>query len=56
MIIRLRTEMFDVKDNMRGKYKGDSVNCDACDTMRVVFGEIRNNYVKGHFFLCISQI
>jgi hypothetical protein len=31
MIFRLRTEMIDVKDNMRNRYKKTSVNCDACD-------------------------
>ena len=31
-IFRLRTEMIDVKDNMRGKYKGDGENCEACDS------------------------
>ena len=31
MIFRIRTEMLDVKDNIRGKYKGCSVYCDACD-------------------------
>ena len=31
MIFRLRTEMVNVKDNMRNKYKGSSVNCDACN-------------------------
>ena len=31
LIFRLRTEMIDVKDNMRNKYKGPGVNCDACN-------------------------
>ena len=31
LIFRLRTEMLDVKDNMRNKYKKTSTNCDACD-------------------------
>ena len=31
MIFRLRTEMLDMKDNMRNKYKGTSINCEACD-------------------------
>ena len=32
MIFRIRTEMVDMKDNMRNKYKGTSTNCEACDT------------------------
>ena len=31
LIFRLRTEMVDVRDNMRNKYKGSSVHCDACN-------------------------
>ena len=31
LIFRLRTEMVDVKDNMRNKYKGSQVHCDACN-------------------------
>ena len=31
LIFRLRTEMVDVKDNMRNKYNGTRVNCEACD-------------------------
>ena len=34
LIFRLRTEMVDVKDNMRNRYRGTSTNCEACD-MRV---------------------
>ena len=29
MIFIIRTDM---KDNMRNKYKGTSINCEACDT------------------------
>ena len=32
MIFRIRTEMVDMKDNMRNKYKRTSINCEACDT------------------------
>ena len=32
MIFRIRTEMVDMKDNMRNKYKGTSINCEACDS------------------------
>ena len=28
---RIRTEMMDLKDNMRRRYKGSSTNCEACD-------------------------
>ena len=31
LVFRMRTEMLDVKDNMRGKYKGYSIYCEACD-------------------------
>ena len=31
LTFRLRTEMVDVKDNMRSKYKGAKVNCEACN-------------------------
>ena len=31
LIFRMRTEMVDIKDNMRNKYKGPGVNCDACN-------------------------
>ena len=35
MIFRIRTEILDMKDNMkdnmRNKYKGTSINCEACD-------------------------
>ena len=31
LIFRMRTEMVDIKDNMRNKFKGPSVNCDACN-------------------------
>ena len=31
MIIRMRSEMIDLKGNMKNKYKGALVNCDACD-------------------------
>ena len=31
LIFRLRTEMVDVKDNMRNKYKGSQVHGDACN-------------------------
>ena len=31
LIFRLRTEMVEVKDNMRNSYKGTKVNCEACD-------------------------
>ena len=34
MIFRMRTEMINIKDNMKNNYKGVLVNCDACD-MRV---------------------
>ena len=30
MLFRLRTEMVDLKDNMRGRYKGYNTNCEAC--------------------------
>ena len=32
IIFRLRTEMLDVKDNMRNRYRGTNVSCEACDT------------------------
>ena len=31
LIFRLRTEMVDVKDNMRNRYRGSSTQCEACD-------------------------
>ena len=31
MIFRIRTEMINLKENMKNKYKGALVNCDACD-------------------------
>ena len=31
MIFRMRTEMINLKENMKNKYKGALVNCDACD-------------------------
>ena len=31
IIFRIRTEMVDLKDNMRGRYKGFSTNCEMCD-------------------------
>ena len=37
LIFRLRTEMVDVKDNMRNKYKGSSVHCDACRNQSLRF-------------------
>ena len=30
LIFRMRTEMVNLKDNMRNQYKGTSVNCEAC--------------------------
>ena len=32
IIFRLRTEMMDLKDNMRNRYRGTNVNCEACDS------------------------
>ena len=32
LIFRLRTEMLEVKDNMRNRYKGNNVYCEACDS------------------------
>ena len=32
LIFRLRTEMLDVKDNMRNRNKGNNVYCEACDS------------------------
>ena len=32
IIFRLRTEMMDLKDNMRNRYMGTNVNCEACDS------------------------
>ena len=32
LIFRMRTEMVNLKDNMRNQYKGTSVNCEACST------------------------
>ena len=31
MIFRMRTEMINLKENMKNKYKGALVNCDACN-------------------------
>ena len=31
MIFRMRTEMIKLKDNIKNKYKGVLVNCDAFD-------------------------
>ena len=31
MIFRMRTEMINLKENMKNEYKGALVNCDACD-------------------------
>ena len=31
LIFRLRTEMVDLKDNMRNRYRWTSTNCEACD-------------------------
>ena len=32
LIFRLRTEMLEVKDNMRNRYKRNNVYCEACDS------------------------
>ena len=39
LIFRMRTEMVDIKDNMRNKYKGPGVNCDACN-MKVAESQV----------------
>ena len=31
LVFRMRTEMINLKDNMKNMYKGASINCDACD-------------------------
>ena len=31
MVFRMRTQMINLKDNMKNMYKGASINCDACD-------------------------
>ena len=44
IIFRVRTEMIDIKDNMRGKYKGKNINCETCD-MKVAESQ-------GHVMVC----
>ena len=31
IVFRMRTEMINLKENMKNMYKGASTNCDACD-------------------------
>ena len=54
MIFRIRTEMIDVKDNMRNRYKKTGVNCDACD-LRVAESQLHVMSCPGYAELRVGK-
>ena len=54
LTFRLRTEMVDVKDNMRSKYKGAKVNCEACN-LEVAESQVHVMVCPGYVELRIGK-
>ena len=54
LIFRMRTEMVDIKDNMRNKYKGPGVNCDACN-MKVAESQVHVMACPGYENLRVGK-
>ena len=54
LTFRLRTEMVDVKDNMRSKYKGAKVNCEACN-LEVAESQVHVMVCPGYVELRIGR-
>ena len=54
LIFRLRTEMENLKDNMKNMYKGDLVNCQACN-MGVPEPQTHVMYCPGYEWLRVGE-